>query len=191
MVELSDVSLRLVRPEDAASLSRLQTENRAYLLSGGPTRSDEYVSVDGQREVIRTLLEDHRAGTCVPFVIETAGDVVGQITLRGIVRGAFQSAFVGYWVARSVAGRGVASRALGLAIEHAFTELGLHRVQAETTLTNEASVRVLLKAGFEQFGVAPDYLRIDGRWQDHRMFQVINAAWSDPDDPAPGQVKTR
>ena len=117
----------------------------------------------------------------MPFVIETDGQVVGQITLKGIVRGPFQSAFIGYWVAESAAGLGVASRALGLVVEHAFGELGLHRVQAETTLTNDASTRVLLKAGFEQFGVARDYLHIGGRWQDHRMFQLINDAWSESD----------
>lgn len=181
MVEVSDVSLRVVQPGDAGELSRLQIENRAYLLSGGPVRTDEYVSVDGQRALVRTLLDEHRSGSCAPFVILQGERVVGQITLKGIVRGPLQSAFVGYWVAESAAGHGVATRALRLVIEHAFGELGLHRLQAETTLTNDASAHILGKAGFEQFGVARDYLRIGGRWQDHRMFQLINPAWTDAD----------
>ena len=176
-----DVSVRLIGPGDAETLSRLETENREYILAGGPTRSDDYVSVAGQRALVDTLLAAHRAETCVPFVIELEGQVVGRIILNGVVRGAFQSASVGYWVAESAAGRGVASAALASMIEHAFGELGLHRLQAETTLTNEASTRVLAKAGFELYGVAPQYLCIGGRWQEHRMFQLLNQSWTSPD----------
>jgi ribosomal-protein-alanine N-acetyltransferase len=179
MATASDVSLRPVAPEDASVLSRLETENRHYLLTGGPIRPDRYVSVAGQRELIATQLEGQRAGTCAPFVIESDGDVVGRILLNGIVRGALQSASVGYWVEEQRSGRGIASRALGLVIGHAFGELGLHRLQAETTLTNAASARILERAGFEQYGVAPDYLRIAGRWQDHRMFQLLNPDWTE------------
>lgn len=174
------MSVRLVHPGDAAALSRLEIANREYLLSGGPIRSDEYVSVAGQGELIAAQRDGHGAGTGAPFVIEVDGAVVGRITLSGIVRGPFQSASVGYWVAESVAGRGVASRALDLMVRHAFDELGLHRLEAGTTLVNDASARILTKAGFQQFGVAPDYLFIAGRWQDHRLFQLLNPAWRQP-----------
>jgi ribosomal-protein-alanine N-acetyltransferase len=196
MAAASDVSIRLVRPDDAETLSRLEIENRDYVLTGGPIRSDEYVSVAGQRTLIGTLLEGHVAGTCAPFVIEVDGDVVGRIMLNAIVRGPFQSASVGYWIAESAAGRGVVSRALGLLIVHAFRELGLHRLEAGTTLTNDASAHILTKAGFQQYGVAADYLRIGGRWQDHRMFQVLNDEWTEPAEVArsaedEAQVNTR
>lgn len=55
----------------------------------------------------------------------------------------------------------------------AFTELGLHRVQAATLLNNAGSQRVLEKNGFERIGVARRYLRIAGKWQDHVLFQRI------------------
>lgn len=174
------VSVRLVRPEDAHALSRLETGNRVYLQAGGPVRSEEYVSVAGQTALIAALLSQHEAGTCVPCVIELDGEVVGRILLVAIVRGGFQSAVVGYWVSESVAGRGIASAALTRLVDHAFGDLGLHRLEAATTLVNEASVRVLTKAGFEQYGVAPAYLLMGGQWQDHRMFQLLNHAWTEP-----------
>lgn len=174
------VSVRLVCPGDAEVLSRLETENREYLQAGGPARTDECVSVAGQAALIGGLLDQHEAGTCLPWVIVLDGAVVGRILLIGIVRGGFQSAVVGYWVSQSVAGRGVASAALAHLVEHAFGELGLHRLEAATTLVNDASVRVLTRAGFEQYGVAPAYLWMDGRWQDHRMFQLVNEAWTEP-----------
>lgn len=59
----------------------------------------------------------------------------------------------------------------------AFEELGLHRVRAETLLHNVRSQRVLERNGFVRFGMAPRYLNIAGRWQDHAMYQVVNPSW--------------
>lgn len=59
-------------------------------------------------------------------------------------------------------------------VRTAFDELRLHRVQAETPLHNVRSQRVLRRNGFRRIGVAPAYLNIAGRWQDHILYQVIN-----------------
>ena len=59
------------------------------------------------------------------------------------------------------------------ALTHAFKKLGLHRVQAETLLDNTPSQRVLERNGFVRYGLAPKYLNIAGRWQDHIMFQRL------------------
>jgi ribosomal-protein-alanine N-acetyltransferase len=55
----------------------------------------------------------------------------------------------------------------------AFGELGLHRIQAATLLHNLRSQRVLERNGFVRFGVAPAYLNIAGKWQDHALYQVV------------------
>lgn len=70
-------------------------------------------------------------------------------------------------------GRGLATAAVTQACAAADTELGLHRVEAGTLLDNVPSQRVLAKCGFEEFGVAPSYLYINGAWRDHRLFQRI------------------
>lgn len=59
----------------------------------------------GQRELLATAVEDIRKGTGYRCVIENDGQPVGMITLSAIVRGAAQSASVGYWLAESVNGR--------------------------------------------------------------------------------------
>ena len=175
------VSLRALEPADADRLSDLETANRAYILRGGPVRPDSYVTPDGQRAAISTLLRAHDAGTAVPFVIQVDGVVVGRITISGIVRGPFHSGNVGYWLAEEAAGRGVATTALGELVLRAFGDLNLHRLQASTTPANIPSQRVLAKNGFTEIGLAPQYLRIGGRWQDNLLYQRINPAWVDPD----------
>ena len=95
------------------------------------------------------------------------------MNLNTIVRGAFWSADLGYWIDASRLRRGLARRAVALVAAHARDELRLHRLQASTLLHNMASQRVLTANGFERIGVAPKYLRIAGEWQDHILFQLL------------------
>jgi [ribosomal protein S5]-alanine N-acetyltransferase len=109
-------------------------------------------------------------------VLDDAGAVIGRITLNNVVRGAFQSCSVGYFIRSAANGRGHATAAVGEMLATAFGELGLHRVEAGTLVHNAASQRVLERNGFVRFGLAPQYLRIAGRWQDHVLFQLLNPA---------------
>ena len=150
-------------------------ESRDFLAPWQPLRDDRWFTVGGQREGISGALERHQQGTGLPHVIlDETGHVAGRITLSGITRGPFQSCSVGYWVSERANGRGLATAALRDIIRIAFEDMGLHRVQAEILLHNTASRRVLQHAGFIQYGMAPQYLNIAGRWQDHLMFQLLN-----------------
>lgn len=170
--------IRLVEPDDSAALADLLVRNREFLAPWSPIRADDHETVDGQRRDIDLVLERHRRGESVPFVVlDAAGEVAGRLTLSGIVRGPFRSCAMGYWLSEDRTGRGLATRAVAAALGHAFDDLGLHRVQAETLVHNTASQRVLFRNGFLQYGLAPRYLEIAGRWQDHRMFQRLR------DDP--------
>lgn len=167
-------TIRLLDADDAPRLAQLQAEGRAFFAPWDPEREDSHFTTEGQVEAIRRVLADHERGVALPQVIlDEAGDVVGRITLSGIVRGSFQSCSVGYWVAPDVNGRGYATDALRAVTAFAFGELDLHRVQAEALRHNERSQRVLARVGFRRIGMAPRYLRIAGEWQDHDLFQLL------------------
>lgn len=166
---------RLVTMDDAATLADLVGRNREFMAPWDPIRPEEFFTTAGQTAVIEELLDAYDRGVTLPHVIlDTAGQVVGRITLNGIVRGPFQSCSLGYWVSEERNGQGLATAAVAHIKTIAFGELDLHRLQAETLLHNTASQRVLVRNGFERCGLAPAYLNIAGRWQDHIMFQVIN-----------------
>lgn len=165
---------RLVALEDAPRLAQLLRLNREFLAPWDPIRPDDYFTADGQRRAIEKALGQHREGITVPHVIVEDGDIVGRVTLSNIVRGPFQSCNLGYWVGAAHNGRGLASAAVGDMKHVAFDELGLHRIEAGTLVHNTASQRVLERNGFVRFGLAPEYLSIAGRWQDHAMYQALN-----------------
>ncbi len=165
---------RLLAIDDASVLGELMRRNRAFLAPWQPLRSERYYTDQWQRESVTQVLRQHEAGGCVPLVIlDEQNLVVGTITLQSIIRGAFQSCSVGYWLIEDAQGRGLATRALREAVQLAFHELRLHRMQAETLPHNTRSQQVLDRLGFVQYGVAPAYLKIAGQWQDNLLYQLL------------------
>jgi len=166
--------IRLVDLADAAELAAIVGASADHLRPWEPTRPPAYFTEAGQRATIGSLLAGAQNGGSVPFVIVGDDDeLLGRITLSGVTRGALQSCALGYWVRADRVRQGHATRAVGLAAQHAFRELGLHRVQAETLPENAASQRALERNGFERYGFAPRYIRIAGAWRDHVLLQRV------------------
>lgn len=170
------VIARLLTLDDAPALAELLARDRAFMAPYEPDRAEDYFTVEGQQALLRTLLEGHDRGVTLPLAILDDGRLVGRITLNEIVRGPLLSASLGYWVNQADNGKGLATAAVRETLALAFDALGLHRVQAGTLVDNLRSQRVLEHNGFVQFGLAPEYLRIAGRWQDHVLFQKVNPA---------------
>ncbi len=168
----NEYGLRELGSSDAAGLAEAYTRNRDHLAPWEPLRPDAFFTAAGQEDAIARRLDDIAGGRGVSWVVVGRDGIVGCINLNNVVRSVFQSCSLGYWIAAEHTGRGVASMAVERACEHA-RGMGLHRVEAGTIVTNTASQRVLAKCGFTQFGTAPDYLFIAGRWQDHRLFQRL------------------
>lgn len=166
---------RLLSIDDVAALTRLLVRNREFLAPWDAKRGEDFFTEEGQSRVVAEAVAAHEAGTMLPLaILDADGALAGRLNLNGITRGAFQSTAMGYWVAEDRNGQGLATKAVAEAVDVAFGELGLHRVQAETLLHNAASQRVLRSNGFTPYGVAPDYLMIAGRWQDHILFQRLD-----------------
>ncbi|MEV0715806.1 GNAT family protein [Asanoa sp. NPDC050611] len=168
------VQIRRIEASDAAALAAVYVANKEFLAPFEPPRAETFYTPAGQLTRIEEANADPQLYRCV---IEADGELVGMISLSVIERGPAESAHLGYWVARSVNGRGIASKATALMVQTAFGEFGLHRLQAGTLLDNAGSQKVLARNGFERIGVARDFLRINGRWQDHILFQLVNDEW--------------
>ncbi|ALC05331.1 acetyltransferase [Corynebacterium deserti GIMN1.010] len=127
---------------------------------------------------ISYLLKSARKGSIVPMVIELDGRFVGQLTIGNIQHGGISDAWIGYWVSSTVTGRGVASAACALGVDHAFRRIGLHRLTATYLPTNPASGRVLAHSGFREEGYLVRNLHIDGRWMDHHFVALLADEYS-------------
>ena len=105
-------------------------------------------------------------------VVEVDGEFAGQVTLYKVVGGSAQFGSVGYWIDGRFAGRGIIPLAVAMVVDHAFSGLGLHRVEIAIRPENSNSLRVVEKLGAHEVGYAPRYLHIDGEWRDHRLYAI-------------------
>ena len=171
------VTLRPLELDEAEALLGLRIKNRAFLTPFEPYRPEVAYTLSGQRQQITADQEGHAAGKRYAFGIYLGQELVGRVSLDNVVRGAWQNATIGYFVDQERNGHGIGTEAVRGAVDFAFTEAGLHRVQAGVMPRNVASIRVLEKVGFRLEGIAVRYLQINRVWEDHNMYAVTLEEW--------------
>jgi ribosomal-protein-alanine N-acetyltransferase len=124
---------------------------------------------------LRALEHPSRAGFFV--CLQDGGEIAGVVNLSEIVRGGFQSAYLGYYAFLPHAGCGLMTEGLPLVLRHAFLKMRLHRLEANIQPDNRASIALVEKLGFRKEGFSPRYLKIGGRWRDHERWAVLREDW--------------
>ena len=180
-VSLQDgrVGLRPLRMRDATAWSEVRIRNERWLAPWEGRPESQLPATGGERHspvvftaMLRNVRKESRAGRSLPLAVTYDGRLAGQVTASNVVRGAFDSASVGYWVDGALAGRGVLPTALAMLVDHCFGAVGLHRIEANIRPENTASRRVVEKLGFREEALHLRYLFIDGAWRDHLSFAV-------------------
>lgn len=164
--------LRPLARGDKAAFVELRARNREWLRPWDPTSPDGPVPTVSFERMVREQRKNAKAGTLMPFAITLDGVLAGQVNLSSIVRGAFRSCTVGYWIGRQFAGRSAIPLAVALAGDYAIARIGLHRIEINIRPENAASLSVVRKLGFRDEGPRPRYLHIDGAWRDHLSFAL-------------------
>lgn len=151
---------------------RIRAESQASLQPFEPLWArDELTRSAYKRRVRRHDDERMRGFGYAFFVFEASTDkLVGGCNLNNVRRGVLQAGSIGYWCGVRQRRMGYILDAVKACLSYSFNELGLHRVEAACIPDNEASRNLLLKAGFQEEGMARKYLKINGIWQDHITF---------------------
>ena len=103
--------------------------------------------------------------------------LVGVFNYSEIVRGGFQSTYLGYYALAPHAGEGYMSEGLDLALRVAFRTLKLHRVEVNIQPANARSTALIRPAGFVREGFSRRYVKIAGRWRDHERWALLVEDW--------------
>ncbi len=176
-LETERLTLKVLDEGAAGAVAAYWLRNREFHRQWNPLRPEEFFTPQHQAELLRNEWELIRADRLFKlwFFEKAEPDrVIGAIALNNIVRGAFQSCHVGYHLDRALVNRGYMTEALRAVIGLAFGELGLHRLEANIMPRNGASLRVAEKTGFQPEGLARQYLRINGVWEDHLHMVLLN-----------------
>jgi ribosomal-protein-alanine N-acetyltransferase len=173
------VVLRALQVEDWNDWVRLRSLSASFLQPWEPewprnaSTRDYYMSY--WRRLVRRWLQD-REYAFVLCAKEPGGAILGGINITDIKREATQTGTLGYWIGSPYAGRGFMKEAAAIMVEFAFRELGLHRVEATCMPENQPSLKLLRGVGMQEIGLAKRYMKINGEWKDHLLFEMVKAA---------------
>jgi [ribosomal protein S5]-alanine N-acetyltransferase len=107
----------------------------------------------------------------------TERTIIGVVNLSQIFYRSFQNAYLGYYADVNYAGQGLMSSGIRLVIDHAFSTLDLHRLEANIQPENTASLSLVKRLGFTQEGFSRRYLNINGEWRDHERWALTVEDW--------------
>ncbi|MGO8953163.1 MAG: GNAT family N-acetyltransferase [Rhodomicrobium sp.] len=180
-VEGDGVFLREPQMADYKAWATLRGESRDFLEPWEPRWTRDELDKDTYRRRIRYYSNDARQDLGYAFFLFRTSDkaLIGGITLSSIRRGVSQSCSLGYWIGAPYARQGYMTRGVRAVTWFVFDVLRLHRLEAACLPENKASAALLTRTGFQYEGLARRYLKINGTWQDHWLFALLN------DDPLP------
>jgi ribosomal-protein-alanine N-acetyltransferase len=160
------VRLRVLERADRDAFLELARESRQlhHPWTYPPERADQFEEL-----YARSRREDF---VCLVARLVETDVIAGVFTVSQIFRGAFQSAYLGYYADARHARRGYMREALAQVVDHAFGPLALHRIEANIQPGNQPSIALARGAGFRLEGFSPRYLLIGGQWRDHERYAL-------------------
>jgi ribosomal-protein-alanine N-acetyltransferase len=164
----SRVLIRPPKPGDCdaflAAVRRSRAMHRNWITPKAKTRA-----------AFAKYLKKFKTGPHHGFLVihRDTGDIVGVINLNEIIRGNFQSAFVGYYAFQPYAGKGLMREGLRLVLKFAFHKLKLHRAEANIQPHNRRSQALAKSCGFVREGLSRRLAKVCGRWKDHERWAIL------------------
>ncbi len=167
--------LRTPVASDYVPWAELRAVSRERLVPWEPAWSRDELTRSAFRRRLRHYQRDLRDETGYALFMFRREDnrMVGGVSLSNVRRGVTLAVTLGYWMGAPFHNRGYMSEAVDTVLPFVFGTLWLHRIEAACLPSNQSSIRVLEKCGFEREGLARRYLQINGVWQDHYLYAAL------------------
>lgn len=177
--ETERLILKTIDESYAGSVLEYYMRNRDFLHEWEPKREEYFYRTEYQNDQLKKDLIDIDEGRLLRLWIFKNEDkrfqkIIGTISFSNIVRGAFQSCFLGYKLDECEINKGYATEAVKKGIDIMFNEYKLHRIEANIMPRNSRSMRVVEKLGFFNEGISRKYLKINGIYEDHIHMVLLN-----------------
>lgn len=168
--------LRSLKNEESNLLINYLRRNKDFFQEWEPIRDEIYYSKESIESSIENENINFKSKSSLSFYIfnKEEDDIIGNVSLTNIIYGSFQSCYLGYKLDKTEVNKGKITEALKKLIEIAFREYKLHRIEANIIPKNIRSIKVMNKLGFIEEGLSKKYLKINGKWENHLHFVLLN-----------------
>ena len=163
-------------PKLARAVADFNERNREILQDVEPMRPSMFYTAEGCKTLLKLDYKDMMNGMDYRFYMIPKGSkkVIGTVGLGTVFFGSVKSGTISYKVDKDYRRMGYCTEAVEEVINFAFNTLQLHRIDSLVMPRNEKSLGVMKKFGFEQEGLSKKCLEINGKWEDHYRFALIN-----------------
>ncbi|GAB6107547.1 GNAT family N-acetyltransferase [Fusibacter bizertensis] len=180
-LETQRLILKTLDSKSTEEIHKYYVANQEFLQPWEPLRVESFYTPETQKISLELDYQGMIRGEMIRFWIidKKSNEVIGSVALTNIIKGVFKSCFIGYKLSKEYINQGLMTEAVQAVINYAFDEIGLHRVEANIMPHNFSSIRVVEKLGFEYEGCSKQYLKINGNWEDHNRYSLINVNYND------------
>jgi RimJ/RimL family protein N-acetyltransferase len=172
-IETERLRLREITQEDFQAVHEYASDPEVvkYMPFGPNTEEEtrEFISRN-----LKNQQERPRTEYGLGIILKDEGRFIGACGIHGVTE---IQASIGYILARRYWGHGYATEAARALVDHAFSELGVHRVYASCDPRNHASIRVLEKVGMSLEGRLRENMIIQGEYRDSLVFGILVDEW--------------
>ena len=174
-IQAGRVLLRPPSRRDVRKWLTLRSASRSFLEPWEPKWPKDALTRKAFFRRLRTYAIHTNSDTAYIFLIFRKEDraLLGSISINDVRRGVAQSCSIGYWIGENYSRKGYMSEALSALLPFIFHRLKIHRIEAACLPQNNASRVLLNKIGFHEEGCVRRYLKINGQWQDHVLFSLL------------------
>lgn len=167
--------VRSLQSFDSAQWLKVRHQNYTYLQEKEPIWDMDALTYQGFNRLVHDLQSSFQIGNyySFPVFLKETGELVGGIEISNILYWPKQSASIGYWISELHSGKGFATELVKNITKWAFKTFNLVKIEAGTLESNIASQRVLRKSGFTQEGLSQSYGEINGIYQDHILWGLV------------------
>lgn len=172
-IETENLVLRQITIRDAEALFAFFSDEEVIDLS-----TKRHKSIEESQAFIRQLQEWYERHENVEWGITHKGDdlLIGTCGFYAFDKG-FHRADIGYELRKVSWRQGIMSEALTAILTFAFTEMGLHRIDAVVYEWNKRSQGILRKLGFAHEGTLRQRFFFQDHFWDELHFGLLEEEW--------------
>lgn len=175
--ETPRLSLQILGAKKASDVLLFLENGKQIFEKYEPKRPENFYTIDYQKDLLTYEYNLTIRQTAVRFYVflkDNPSEIIGTVCFRNIKKEPFASCEVGYKFDERFWHQGYAFEALQKGIEIMFFELNLHRIAASVRPDNLPSIRLLEHLGFEWEGCAKQSTLLQGKWEDHLQYALLN-----------------
>lgn len=174
--ETERLYLKVLSRYDARMVLDFYSANAKEFALYEPLKEEDATNLNYQAIMLDFELEHYKKNDLLRLYLfekENPFKIIGTVSFRNISQGFYKCATLGYKMDKDFRRKGYMAEAITKGLEIMDEELHLHRVEAIVLPSNNPSIQLLEKLGFQREGLIRDKVFLNGQWEDHYLYSYI------------------